>query len=82
MVAWIQWWESKLQELEPTTFSKENEKGEKMVPDNFKLFVERGLKEEKGISTKAISFVMPMVFLFAWGSILVKIVCAVIDCPC
>lgn len=65
MTEWIKWWESKLQDLEISAFETAKEKGES-IPDGFTIFQGRKLTCEKGLSTKWVSYSMPIIFLLAW----------------
>ena len=58
MSAWIEWWESKLLEIEQDALGK------------IEIFRNRSLAVKKGISTKIMSGVYPAVLSFAWLIIL------------
>ena len=66
MSAWIQWWESKLRELETHAFDELRKTGNEHIPENFRVFVGRKLDQNRGLSTKWISQSIPVFFIFAW----------------
>lgn len=73
MSAWIQWWEVKLQELEAHAFDELRKKGHEHIPENFKVFVDRKLDRNRGLSTKWISQSIPVFFICAWVFLLLAL---------
>ena len=54
MIKWIKWWEYKLVEIEDK------------LGIEIELFRNRKLQESKGISTKKMSYMIPILFSFLW----------------
>jgi hypothetical protein len=65
MSAWVEWWETKLVELEQEAFKAAKNNGT-CVPADFKVFVNRESIVQPGFSTKKVSQILPFIFAIAW----------------
>ncbi len=77
MINWSNWWEKKLEEIEPYYFEwiKNNRNPQPILPQDFKLFVDRQGVVPGWIPGRRLAQILPFLFLMVWIYITVKTMC-------
>jgi hypothetical protein len=83
---WLEWWEGKLQDLEPRYLEGLKTEAEKNktpgLPDGFKLFVGRKGAVTLGISTRTAAWLVPLFFGLAWVAVLCSALAGLVRIVC